>query len=341
MRRTLLLTICGLGLVVPSAAVAAGGPVPAIQGGSGVTVSASPFRFVALADHANTMFKVIWKRNGSVAYQNLIRGSFGVPAAAYDGSVTGLSADGGTLALVEIPRTYPPARTRLLVLDPRSFSFKARITLRGFFAVDAISPTGRWLYLIQYRHPATNPADYAVRAYDLAAHRLLGKPVVDPREPDEKMQGYPITRTMSADGRWAYTLYGRPTGPPFIHALDTDTRTAFCVDLAMLANIDLSSAKLVLESATTLSVENQGMPLALMNRRTFAVRPAASTPAPAASARRARSGRSHPSRAHPSQAKASDMWTFALPLLAVLVGVALTAARRQRPRQDSNLRPTA
>jgi hypothetical protein len=332
MPRKLLLTIWGLGLLLmPSAALAAGGPVPAIQGGSGVTVSASPFKMLALAHGGNTMFKLVWKQSGTLAYERLIHGSFGVPAAAYDGSWTGLSADGGTLVLVGIPTVYPPRLTRLLILDPRSFKLEPRITLPGFFGVDAISPSGRWLYLIHYRRPATDPTDYEVRAYDLVTHRLLQKPVVDPREPGEKMQGFPITRTMSADGRWAYTLYGRPTGAPFIHALDTEGRTAFCVDLSALANVDLSSDKLVLGPATTLRVEKEGTPLALMDTRTFAVRSPAATAAPARSARRTR----------PSQAATSDTWTFAVPLLAVLIGVVLTAARRQRPRRDSDPRPTA
>jgi hypothetical protein len=59
--------------------------------------------------------------------------------------------------------------------------------------------------------------------------------VVDPREPDEKMQGIPITRTVSADGRWAYTLYDRPGGEPVVHALDTSARRAVCIDMPLLA----------------------------------------------------------------------------------------------------------
>ena len=57
-------------------------------------------------------------------------------------------------------------------------------------------------------------------ALDLASGRLEGEPIMDPREPDEKMGGFPLSRTMSADGRWAYTLYtgGEET---FVHALDT------------------------------------------------------------------------------------------------------------------------
>jgi hypothetical protein len=61
---------------------------------------------------------------------------------------------------------------------------------------------------------------------------------VDPREPDEDMRGYPITRASSPDGRWAYTLYDGAGKHPFVHALDTQGRTAACIDLDGLAGRD-------------------------------------------------------------------------------------------------------
>jgi hypothetical protein len=57
------------------------------------------------------------------------------------------------------------------------------------------------------------------------------------------MAGYAMTRTTSADGRWVYTLYQKPNGAPFIHALDTVGAAAFCIDLPKnrgLYNIVLS-----------------------------------------------------------------------------------------------------
>jgi hypothetical protein len=44
------------------------------------------------------------------------------------------------------------------------------------------------------------------------------------------MTGQPATRVESRNG-WAYTLYGRTGKGPFVHALDTVHRQAFCVDL--------------------------------------------------------------------------------------------------------------
>src|SRR5229473_1951827 len=49
------------------------------------------------------------------------------------------------------------------------------------------------------------------------------------------MNGSPMTRTTSADGRWVYTLYMNPGGFPFIHALDTVRGVAHCVGLPWTA----------------------------------------------------------------------------------------------------------
>ena len=189
------------------------------------------------------------RAGGAVERFTSLRGSFGIPGVASDGSATGLSADGRTLVLSGGVGRYPILRTHLVVLDALHLRTRARIALPGWFTVDAISPTGRWLYLIHY--PSANTTNrYEVRAYDLVDRRLVAKPVIDPREPDEAMQGFPMTRAVSADGRWAYTLYDRGSGAPFIHALDTTGRTAACIDLPGLTGADLSGMRLVVGRGT-------------------------------------------------------------------------------------------
>jgi hypothetical protein len=318
MRRAVLATICGLGLMAPAGSVAAGGPVPSVQGGVGVSATGSPFNFVALGAGNSTVVERVRRDGGMVDAYSLIRGSFGVPSVAYDGSNTGLAADGRTLVLAGIPTEYFPRRTQLLVLDTKWLRTDARITLPGYFVVDAISPTGRWLYLIHYRSPS-NATAYEVRAYDLATRQLLAKPVVDPRNPGEKMQGVSVTRTMSSDGRWAYTLYQRVSGAPFIHALDTATRSAFCVDLPALAGADLSGVQLALAPATTLRIERNKTLLAVMNTRTLAVR------RPHAAQSQAESR-----RAAPGRHDGGPSWTLGIAPLAALIGLVLLAQRRRR-----------
>jgi hypothetical protein len=169
-----------------------------------------------------------------VLHSRLLKGGFTIPAVAYDSSAGGLAADARTLVLIQPRLSFPRAETTLLALDTHRLTTIRLVRLRGDFSFDAISPQGRWMYLIQYLSP-NDPTRYRVRAYDIREGRMLTRPVLDPRAPGDKMRGAPLSRTTSADGRWAYTLYDGAGGTPFIHALDTSSRTARCIDLAALA----------------------------------------------------------------------------------------------------------
>jgi hypothetical protein len=317
MRRLLVIVLCGLGLAAPAAADGAGGPVPPQQGGAGV--STGSVNFVAISTGHSTLVERVARGTGTVERFRTIDGSYGVPGVAYDGSATGLSADGGTLVLAETVRAYPVKRTRLLLLRPSTLRPRARISLPGWFTVDAISPGGRWMYLIRYLS-VSNTNHYQVRAYDLRARHMVAKPVIDPREPDEKMQGLPITRVTSPDGRWAYTLYQRPEGEPFIHALDTTGRTARCIDLDGLIADDVGSGRLALADGT-LRVDGEAGPLAVVDLKTFAVRP----PAAAASARRPAPA---PAAAH-EDAGSGFPWPLLLLGLVPLAALAAVVRRRR------------
>jgi hypothetical protein len=266
-----------LGLVAPSTALAAGGPVPPLQGRA-IAVPGSAYSYAAFGAGRDTIVKQF--KGGTVSALR-VPGHYGVPAVGQDGSTTGLAADGRTLILAEIAGPGVPRTARLLVLAtaPR-LAVRARLTLAGWSTVDAISPDGRWLYLIQYK--SSDVSQYAVRTYDLVARRLLPEPVVDPREPDEAMTGFPVTRVMSAGDRWGYTLYFRPSGAPFIHALDTVGRRAVCVDLPSLSSTDIGNGHLRLTSGgRTLQVLVDGSTGASIDTRTFAVTTGAGHAAPA------------------------------------------------------------
>jgi MYXO-CTERM domain-containing protein len=310
MRRLLLITTCILG-VGAATAHAAGGPVPPVQGGAGVSAPDGRVSYVAVSAGERTIVERR-RAGGAVERSRTLPGAYGVPGVAFDGSATGISADAGTLVLAAARRVASP--TRLIVLDARSLRPRATVVLPGYSTVDAISPDGRWLYLIRYRS-RNDPNHYEVRAYDLVRRRLLPAPIVDPREPDEKMQGFPVTRTVSADGRWAYTLYSRPDDAPFIHALDTQRRTAACIDLDDVSNEAAGDARLALRGGT-LRVESAAGPLALVDTRTFAVRP----PSAALPARRAASS---------GDDGGGLPWTLAFVALVPLAGLALVARRRR------------
>jgi hypothetical protein len=269
MRRAAVIILCGVGLLTPGGARAAGGPVPTLFGGQGVSAAGSPLNLVTVPAGRGTLVEAVNRSDGAVGNSALIRGTFGVPGAGYDGSATGLSADGRTLVLASAANGLGAKRTDLVVLDARRMRERLRIALRGFFSVDAISPDGRWLYLTHYLS-RTNFAEYEVRAYDVRSRRLLARPLVDPRDRGEKMQGLPVTRAMSADGRWAYTLYGANT-TPFVHALDTAHRRAFCVDVPML-NADTAMTAQLSVGDGALRVDVDGAPVALVDTATLAVR---------------------------------------------------------------------
>jgi hypothetical protein len=268
-------TLVALGLLAAglaaSAARADGLPVLGVDVGTdGITVPASDARYVTLGAEKGTLVARISLADARVIGLRYLRGHYTVPAVAYDGTADGLSADARTLVLLEPRVGFPRERTRLAVFDTPSLSPRGIVTLRGDFSFDAISPDGAWLYLIHYLSPR-DPTRYEVRAYDLTSGRLLPEPIVDPRESGEEMRGSPITRTSSADGRWAYTLYDGAGGHPFVHALDTAGRTARCIDLHELAGRDLNGARLAL-SGGILTVSLGDRPVAAIDTETSAVR---------------------------------------------------------------------
>ena len=186
---------------------------------------------------------------------------------------SGLAAQGGqlggTLVLARPTNTFPAASTRLAVLDAGSLQVRRRVTLEGFFTVDAVSPDGRNVAVVQY---GEDVLDYRVRALDTRTGQLAARDIVDPRHPDEQMGGVPLTRAVSRDGRWAYTLYGGGE-ETFIHALDTEGRTAACIDLDMLQpQGDLSGVRLrVRRDGKALEVRDGRNLVAAVNARTFDV----------------------------------------------------------------------
>jgi hypothetical protein len=207
-----------------------GPPVTSLDAGpEGVVERTGGDRYAAHPLATKTVLTQSQTNGGRVLRASIIDGRWGVPLVAHDGTSGGLSADGSTLVLTRIAKAYPRRQTSFAVVDTGPLAFRDSVELDGEWAFDALSPDGRWLYLIEQLSPR-DPARYAVRVYDLENDRLLEKPVVDPREPDEPMRGLPITRATGPEGRWEYTLYAGGEHP-FIHALDTVRRTSLCLDL--------------------------------------------------------------------------------------------------------------
>ena len=318
--RALLTALTGLIVagVLAGAARADGLPIAVPDGGlEGVPIGVT--RYTALPAPGGTVLAQVQQRGGRITRSRFVRGHYTIPAVALDGTPSGISADGGTLVLVRPRVSFPQPFTYLAIVDAKRLRVSRYLRLTGDFSFDAISPNGRLVYLIQYVAPR-DPTRYAVRAYDTAHGRLIPGPIIDPHEPDEAMRGFPLTRTMSADGRWAYTLYDGGGKHPFIHALDTSGRTARCIDLDSLTvrqlgvprlRLDRGGSRLVLDDGTSV--------LATVDTRTFVV--GEPTPRPSTSGGQARS--SHDGLANALLGAAG---------IAVLMaaGVLLLAVRRRR-----------
>jgi hypothetical protein len=295
---------------------------------TGVSLPGSSEQFFAIQAGRDTLVASIYRDGGQLQAHSTLPGSFTVPAVAQDGTTTGLSADGGTLVLVRPRVAYPQRRTQLAVLDAASLRLRSTITLRGDFSVDAISPDGRALYLIQYTS-RSNPFAYAVRSLNLRSGRLDRSEIVDPRERDEAMNGLPLSRAMSPDGRWAYTLYDGMGSAPFVHALDTTARHARCIDLpALSAGVPASGLSISVRGGQ-LRVASGSRPVAFIDRRTFAIE-------------------DHAPAAKPAPAGAGDVptdgfpWGLAAAAAAVGAGALLVLRRRYaRGTAEGTSRPFA
>jgi hypothetical protein len=247
MRRSLFTAaLCTFFAICAGVAAADGGPSPGTDFGyRGIVGPGGQLRYVSVIAGNTTIVEAIRMRDARIQRFTPLKGDYGVPYVTNDGTTGGLSRDGGTLVLASYA-TSPGAgaATRFAVMDTSPLRLRRLVTLRGSYSFDALSPDAKTMYLIQYTS-ARNYNRYRVRAYDLVARRLLAHAIVDKSEPKEVMAGWPVTRVTTADGAWVYTLYARPSGPSFIHALDTVGRRAVCLDLDLRA---ITSVRLRLTS---------------------------------------------------------------------------------------------
>jgi len=245
-----------------------------VYGWDGVGAQNGAVRFVAFGMPKSTIVAAVRVRDGHVVRSRALRGFYGVPLVAYDGTAGGLSGDGKSLVLASYgPVPGAAGTTRFVVLSTRTLKPRRLIALPGSWSFDAISPDASTLYLVEHLSVGPNPR-YRVRVFHVAADRLLPDAVVDRIENAAVMGGEPVTRATSPDGRWAYTLYARQKREPFVHALDTVRREAFCIDLPFrLPQPKQMELRLKLtDRGGSLSVRQGRTSLAAIDTRSFAVR---------------------------------------------------------------------
>jgi hypothetical protein len=193
-------------------------------------------------------------------------------------AVAVVSVSGSQAALVE-PRApaakpYQPigrARTRIVVADLIGGSQRT-FDLEGNFEPEAFSTDGRRLFVLEYL-PAMAPDRYRVRQLHLDTALFIS--MVDrwkgaPLPAEEEMRGTGRTQVLSPDRRTLYTLYvrqpehlhvrdivriqsggsaGNGHVHAFVHILDLQVGSAFCLDLPMPFGVDPEAAHALAVSA--------------------------------------------------------------------------------------------
>ncbi len=326
MRKLVWIACLAVAAVWPAAAHADGIAFAGVAHmGAGVASADERFRYVTLPLAGETVVTKI-NADGAVVGYRPLAGAWGIPMVAFDGSTGGLSADGRTLVLAQPPIGRMRHVSRFPVLRTRTLRRVSTVTLRGSFSFDALSPDGRTLYVIEHVN-RRDVAEYQVRAYDLERGRLLPYPIRDHSSNEVEMYGYPRSRTTSADGRWAYTLY-EGGHHSFVHALDTVGRTAVCVDLPMTTPPEhVADARLVLgPGGETLAVESPTAgTVAVVDTKTLTLREPEPTEEPAT-----RAAASRPAAEEPAEGGSLLPWAGLAGALAL--AVAAVGIRRRRAR---------
>jgi WD40-like Beta Propeller Repeat len=154
-------------------------------------------------------------RSGATIRAFEVAGSYTTATAGFADAT--LSPDGRWLAL----RSQKPesGQSQFIVVDTNAGKLVKSFSLPGDFELDALSPAGTMVYLIERTNDAAH--HYYIRAYDATAKQLLDGYVADKSELDDpRMTGYAVARQMDPGGERAYTLYVDPANNhAFIHVL--------------------------------------------------------------------------------------------------------------------------
>ena len=209
---------------------------------SGLTSIDHRTLYTAVPQNGQTVISVINTQTGTTIRSFTIPGTYTTSAYSYDNAV--VSSTGQWLAL----RQYTSATnlTTIALVDTQAGKRIQTINLSGDYTLDAISPGGKALYLLQKLNDT--PGHYYVRVYDIANNQLVETPIVDKEASnpagDPNMSGIAITRQMLTDGTEAFTLYiDTRHNLAFIHILPLNDQVqppiARCIDLPISKSIDL------------------------------------------------------------------------------------------------------
>ncbi|HET8851088.1 MAG TPA: hypothetical protein VFN02_01035 [Ktedonobacteraceae bacterium] len=171
--------------------------------------------YTATARDGQTTISIINTQTGATMHSFVIVGRYSIAEQDFANSVS--SPDGRWLALRQ--SGWANNRTTIALVDTQAGKLVKTVQLNGTFTLDAISPQAGIIYLLQYLNDGSN--HYYVKAYDTRANQLLPTIIADKGElNDPRMVGTALTRQVSADGEFAYTLYIDATrNIAFVHIL--------------------------------------------------------------------------------------------------------------------------
>ena len=219
--------------LMPAAALASGGVMGGNWGGTGASVPGRAYTYIALPMDRGTLVQAVRRDGGRVDRWTHLNRELGVPQVAIDGAMTGLSADGQVLVLSGMQAYRPIGWARFQVLNATTFRSLGRFGFPGRYAVAAISPHGRYVYLRRYTAPYKDPHRFELTVLD------RGSPGA-PRAITGVTSGLPASSV--SDGRWTYTLFQRDGS--WVEGLDTVTQATRRWEVPGLRGNDLVRLRL-------------------------------------------------------------------------------------------------
>ena len=211
--------------------VAAPAPVPSSEWAVGATTQA--VANVGSDGNGNTVTRLFVVDTATQANRALryVPGSWTLPVPVGGAAPEGLSWDGRIAVLAD---TDGPSRFAVVTLDHEGRAVTIDLRTKGRFLYDALAPDGATLFLTELADAKGAAVDRIV-SYNLVSGILDPNPIVDKLDGKEAMVGTSVARVRSANGVSVYTIYDGGTHP-FLHALQTDSRITFCVDLPAAGN---------------------------------------------------------------------------------------------------------
>src|SRR5579859_377894 len=192
--------------------------------------------YTAHPQNGQTTITITDTQTGATLRSFPLAGNYTTAAQKY--TTSELTPDGRWLAL--LAQGQNDKASTIALVDTQTAQSRL-IQLQGAFDLDAISPDGSRLYLLQ--HDEDQPGHYYVKRFDVSSNQLADGYIVDKFATSwDSMSGLALTRRMSADGTVAYTLYtDQARNIAFVHILPLTSSypLARCITLPAGKTTDL------------------------------------------------------------------------------------------------------